>query len=60
MRTLRDTYGVPGIAMSGYDDDEHARHAASAGICPHLCKPIQFEQLLDAIEKCRPVVRQPA
>jgi CheY-like chemotaxis protein len=54
MRTLRDVHGCACIAVSGHADDEHARRAAAAGICVHLCKPIRFQQLLEAIEECRP------
>jgi CheY-like chemotaxis protein len=60
MRTLRDDHGVSCIAVSGHADDEHARAAAAAGICVHLCKPVDFQKLLDAIDECRPNARQSA
>ena len=53
MQTLRETYGFPAIAVSGHVDEEHKRRAEAAGVCVHLCKPVKFEQLLDAIEECR-------
>ena len=53
MQTLRETYGFPAIAVSGHVGEEHKRRAQAAGVCVHLCKPIAFEQLLDAIEECR-------
>jgi CheY-like chemotaxis protein len=53
MQTLRETYGFPAIAVSGHVDEEHMRRAEAAGVCVHLCKPIKFEKLLDAIEDCR-------
>jgi CheY-like chemotaxis protein len=53
MQTLRETYGVPSIAVSGHVDEEHKRRAEAAGVCVHLCKPVKFEALLDAIEECR-------
>jgi DNA-binding response OmpR family regulator len=54
MRKLRHAHGVACIALSGYDELEHVQRAVNAGICLHLCKPIAFQQLLDAIEQCRP------
>ncbi len=54
MCELRETYGAPCIAVSGHGDEHHVQRVAQAGICLHLCKPIAFQQLLDAIEKCRP------
>jgi CheY-like chemotaxis protein len=54
MRMLRETRRIPSIAISGYADDEHHQRAARAGICVHLFKPIAFEQLEAAIERCMP------
>ena len=52
MRTLRETRGLPGIAVSGHVEDEHRQRVHRAGFSVHLCKPIAFQQLADAIEKC--------
>ena len=54
MRQLAAQYGIPCIALTGHAEDEYARRATAAGICLHLCKPIEFKKLIDAIEKCRP------
>jgi CheY-like chemotaxis protein len=53
MQTLRETNGAAGIAVSGHVGEEHKRRAKAAGVCVHLCKPIAFDQLLEAIEECR-------
>jgi two-component system sensor histidine kinase TorS len=53
MQTLRETNGAAGIAVSGHVGEEHKRRAKAAGVCVHLCKPIAFAQLLEAIEECR-------
>ncbi|HEV2296255.1 MAG TPA: response regulator [Tepidisphaeraceae bacterium] len=53
MQTLREMTGAAGIAVSGHVGEEHQRRAKAAGVCVHLCKPITFGKLLDAIEECR-------
>jgi len=53
MKTLRDMTGAPAIAVSGLVDEEHKRRTAEAGVCVHLCKPIAFDKLIEAIEDCR-------
>jgi DNA-binding response OmpR family regulator len=60
MRTLREMTGAPAIAVSGHVDDEHRRRTAEAGVCVHLCKPIAFAKLLEAIEECRSEIKQGA
>jgi FixJ family two-component response regulator len=54
MRQLAAQHGIPCIAVTGHAEEEYARRVATAGICLHLCKPIEFKKLLDAIERCRP------
>lgn len=53
MQTLHQIYGLAAIAVSGHVGEEHKRRAEAAGVCVHLCKPIAFEALLEAIEECR-------
>lgn len=60
MRALSDVHDISCIALSAHTEEEHARRAVAAGICVHLCKPVAFQQLLDAIEQCRPKVRKSA
>ena len=54
MRQLAAQYNIPCIAVTGHAEEEYATRVIAAGICLHLCKPIEFKQLLDAIEQCRP------
>ncbi len=54
MRTLREMMGAPAIAVSGHVGEEHKRRASASGVCVHLCKPIRFDELLIAVEDCRP------
>jgi PAS domain S-box-containing protein len=45
MRHLSSTYGLRGIALSGYGMDEDLRQSKEAGFITHLVKPIEFAQL---------------
>ncbi len=54
MRLLRETTGAPAIAVSGHVGEEHKRRTSASGVCVHLCKPIRFDELLTALEDCRP------
>jgi two-component system, chemotaxis family, CheB/CheR fusion protein len=51
MRSLHSSYGLRGIALSGFgtDDDRTASHAA--GFAEHLTKPVDWPQLRGAIER---------
>jgi CheY-like chemotaxis protein len=51
MRTLRDRYGLQGIALSGFGMEEDVRRAHAAGFAAHLTKPIDFDRLLRAIHE---------
>src|SRR5205823_11836782 len=42
MRQLRDQYGLRGIALSGYGQDQDVRESREAGFIEHLVKPIDF------------------
>ncbi len=49
MEKLRTTYGLRGIALSGYGMDEDLRRSREAGFSAHLTKPIDFAQLEQAL-----------
>ena len=53
MRRLRDTYGLLGIAVTGYGMEEDVQRSRAAGFVAHLVKPITFEKLARAIERFR-------
>ncbi len=57
MQTLREMTGAPAIAVSGHVGEEHKRRTAASGVCVHMCKPIRFDELLTAVEECRPKKR---
>ena len=50
MRTLRDSYGLAGIAVTGYGMEDDVRRSRDAGFVEHLVKPITFQRLAGAIE----------
>lgn len=50
MRELRESKGLPGIALSGYGSEHDVSKARAAGFAEHLTKPINFEQLEEAIQ----------
>ncbi len=45
MAHLRDTYGLRGIALSGYGMDEDLRRSHEAGFAAHLIKPVEASEL---------------
>lgn len=51
MRELRDTYGLPGIALTGYGMEEDHQRGREAGFITHLTKPISIEMLERALEQ---------
>jgi len=51
MRHLRDRHGIPGVAISGYGMEDDIEKSRAAGFSEHLTKPVQFEELQEAI--CR-------
>jgi PAS domain S-box-containing protein len=51
MRHLRDTYGLPGIALSGFGTDEDREASAAAGFAVHLTKPVDWPELRDAVQQ---------
>jgi PAS domain S-box-containing protein len=50
MRQLRATYGLKGIALSGYGMEEDVRRSREAGFVEHLTKPVNFPALREKIE----------
>ena len=55
MSELRNRFGLPGIAMSGYDDDREPGQSRSAGFAAHLTKPIAVDKLVEAIQQLKGV-----
>ena len=51
MRSLRERYGLAGIAVTGYGMEEDLRRSLAAGFVEHLVKPITFEKLETAIDR---------
>ena len=50
MRELRESKGMPGIALSGFGSEDDISKARAAGFAEHLTKPINFERLQEAIQ----------
>lgn len=42
MRTLRDQFGLRGIALSGYDSDADLLDSRDSGFHTHIVKPVNF------------------
>jgi CheY-like chemotaxis protein len=51
MKQLRQMYPIKGIALSGYGMDDDVQKSLSAGFAKHLIKPVNLDQLKDAIEQ---------
>jgi two-component system CheB/CheR fusion protein len=51
MRQVRQLYGTPGIALSGYGMEEDVRKSMEAGFLDHLVKPINLDQLKATIQR---------
>jgi CheY-like chemotaxis protein len=51
MRELAATYGLRGIALSGFGMEDDVQRAADAGFSRHLTKPVDFETLLSNIRE---------
>jgi CheY-like chemotaxis protein len=50
MREVRHSKPLPGIALSGFGSEHDVKEARAAGFSQHLTKPINFEQLEEAIQ----------
>jgi signal transduction histidine kinase/CheY-like chemotaxis protein len=51
MRQIRDRFGIPGIALSGYGMEEDIRQSRDAGFMDHIVKPINLDHLKAAIHR---------
>jgi signal transduction histidine kinase/ActR/RegA family two-component response regulator len=49
MKELRDTYGLTGVALSGYGMEDDVRRSRAAGFTAHLVKPVKFHELQNAL-----------
>ncbi len=49
MHKLKATYGLRGIALSGYGMEEDISRSRAAGFVTHLTKPVDFSQLQRAL-----------
>jgi signal transduction histidine kinase/CheY-like chemotaxis protein len=49
MRSLRETHGLTGIALSGFGTEEDLSASKAAGFVAHLTKPVDLERLRVAI-----------
>ena len=45
MRELRQQYGLPGVAISGYGMEEDVAQTRAAGFFAHLTKPVNLQQV---------------
>jgi len=51
MPELRERFGLPGIAVSGYGMEEDLRRSRQAGFAEHLVKPVDPDKLKAAIAR---------
>ncbi|HWV93766.1 MAG TPA: response regulator, partial [Vicinamibacterales bacterium] len=51
MRRLRANQDIRGIAVSGFGTEEDRQRSLEAGYGTHLTKPLDFNRLLEAIER---------
>lgn len=51
MANLRDRFAMKGIAMTGYGMNEDIRLGLQAGFSEHIVKPVDVEQLEEAIRR---------
>jgi CheY-like chemotaxis protein len=51
MRTLRDKYGLSGIALTGYGMEADLAQSGNSGFAAHLTKPINVENLERTLAK---------
>jgi PAS domain S-box-containing protein len=60
MRSLRETQGLTGIALSGFGMDADVAASRAAGFAEHLTKPVDWERLRSTIERLMPAARSAA
>jgi CheY-like chemotaxis protein len=53
MTELRDTFGLRGIALTGYGTEQDVARAKNAGFVAHLTKPVRVESLEKALSLAR-------
>jgi CheY-like chemotaxis protein len=51
MRDLAARHPIPGIALSGYGMKEDILESMAAGFSRHITKPVDWQELKQAIEK---------
>jgi two-component system CheB/CheR fusion protein len=51
LRTMDELGSFKAIALSGFDDREDEASSLAAGFDAHLAKPIDFERLIDTINR---------
>ena len=51
MRHLQSTYGLRGIALSGYGMEDDVHRSSEAGFAAHLVKPVDVRELRRALER---------
>jgi PAS domain S-box-containing protein len=51
MRMVREKYGVRGIALSGFGQEEDVVRSRDAGFAEHLVKPVDFQRLERVIRR---------
>jgi CheY-like chemotaxis protein len=49
MRYGRDSFGLQGIAFSGYATSDDVAESKAAGFAHHLAKPSRFDVLVDLV-----------
>jgi CheY-like chemotaxis protein len=49
MRYGRDSFGIHGIAFSGYATSDDVAESKAAGFAHHLAKPSRFDVLVDLV-----------
>ena len=49
MQELQSRFGIKGIALSGFTDEQDALASQSAGFARHLNKPVLFNEVVAAI-----------
>lgn len=49
MRAMRDRYAVPGIAVSGFNEEDDIEQALASGFARHFTKPVDIARLQRAL-----------
>jgi CheY-like chemotaxis protein len=59
MKAFQQTYGKPGIALTGHGEEHYAKVCQEAGFAARLLKPVVFDDLIAAIEAALPERPEP-